>query len=424
MRIGRTLPPAAVPIVLSDCLRGLMGVFFRKRNLSLLEFQMRDYFGVQNVFLVGSGKAALALILLGLKSLSPKRKVVVPAYTCFSVPSAIIQAGLDISVCDIDPKTLDFDYTCLERSIDAETLAVIPTDLLGVPSDIDRVRALCKDKGIFVIEDAAQAMGVKYNGKHLGTHGDVGFFSLGRGKAISCGSGGIIVTDSERIAQSISAEYERREVDRPVAVIKNFLEVCAMYLLMRPWLYWLPAQLAFLGLGETRFYNDFPVHQMDGVRVGLLAKWQERLEQSNRARLKTARYLLKRLDSKREILCVESSEKTVFLRFPILMRDYQEKERLCSIAKQSGLGISPLYPSSIGRIKEIQGRIQCSDLQGASVVADRLVTIPVHHLVQQQDLDIICDLLDRSLSSTIVGHSEDASQDRRVGQVRSKVNHE
>jgi dTDP-4-amino-4,6-dideoxygalactose transaminase len=121
---------------------------------------------------------------------------VIPAYTCFSVPAAVLKAGLRPVLCDINPSTFDFDHALLERTLNGNTLCVVAHHLFGIPSNIERVRALSRARGIFVVEDAAQAMGVESHGRSLGTLGDVGLFSLGRGKAITCGSGGIIVTNS------------------------------------------------------------------------------------------------------------------------------------------------------------------------------------------------------------------------------------
>src|SRR5918996_838299 len=81
--------------------------------------------------------------------------------------------------------------------------------LFGVPSDIERIRTLCRARGIFVVEDAAQAMGAEFNGRKLGTGADVGIFSLGRGKNITCGSGGIVLTNSDRIAEAIARHYDK-----------------------------------------------------------------------------------------------------------------------------------------------------------------------------------------------------------------------
>src|SRR5207245_5662503 len=90
-----------------------------------------------------------------------------------------------------------------------DTLCVVPTHLLGLPSDVERVKDLCEGKGTFVVEDAAQAMGLKHGDHLAGSLGDVSFFSLGRGKNITCGSGGIILTNSDSIAKSIQNEYQQ-----------------------------------------------------------------------------------------------------------------------------------------------------------------------------------------------------------------------
>ena len=185
-------------------------------------------------FFVSSGKAALTLILNALKTLNQRQEALIPAYTCFSVPSAIVKAGLKVSLCDIDSQTFDFDYKLLEKAINKNTLCVIPNHLFGIPADMDKINSICKDKDIFVIEDAAQAMGGSYKGSKLGTIGDVGFFSLGRGKNITCGSGGIIVTNSDTIAHAIEKEYA--QFDKPSAMeqIINFCKAILMSLLFTP----------------------------------------------------------------------------------------------------------------------------------------------------------------------------------------------
>ncbi len=394
MKIQRTIPPAATPLYFRDLLHGLAGVFLRKRNLKKLEREMREYFGVKHTFLVSSGKAALTLILIGLKSLSSRRRALIPAYTCFSVPSAIIKAGLDLSLCDVDPKTLDFEFHCLERSLDERTLCVIPTHLLGLPSDIDRVTALSKEKEVFVVEDAAQAMGGQYKNRMLGTLGDVAFFSLGRGKSITCGSGGVILTNSDEIAKSIRAEYSKLKREPALGVFRNWCEVFAMRLLIDPRVYWLPSKLPFLKLGETKFYDDFPVRRMDGVRLGLLSHWQERLEQSVRARHLMAKDFVDRLNPCGEVIPSLSVEQPVYLRLPIMMKNKKVKEKLCALSDEKGLGINPLYPTAIQAIKELQDRVETKEFPGSERVAERLVTLPVHHRVRNQDREKICAVFD------------------------------
>jgi perosamine synthetase len=390
MKIQRTLPPTAAPTHLRNLLHGLIGFFAGKKYLSKLEAEIKQQFGVKHVFLVSSGKAALTLILVALKTISPKRQVLIPAYTCFSVPSSIVKAGLEVSLCDIDPTTLDFNFDLLEKTIDERTLCVLPIHLLGLPSDVERVKALCQKRDVFVVEDAAQAMGGKYNGRLLGTFGDVAFFSLGRGKNITCGAGGIVLTNSDSIAAAVQSAYSKLELEPPLERMLNLLGVLAMRLLIDPQLYWLPTGLPFLKLGETRFYRDFPMHRIDGTKAGLLMNWKDQLERSNSSRCLTAREFMHRLAPNMPVIHPPSGEKTVYLRLPLLTASKTAKETLCALSKKHGLGISPLYPTAIQAIDELKDRIEETNFPVATIVAERLVTLPVHHLMTQNDLEKIC----------------------------------
>ncbi len=401
----RTLPPAAAPIFPGDLMHGLAGAMFAKRYLEKIETEMKAYFGVKHLFFVSSGKAALTLILTALKSLSSRRRVGIPAYTCFSVPSSVVKAGLDLFLVDVDPTGLDFDYDQLEQRVDDRTLCVIPTHLLGLPSDIDRVRGICQRNGVFVVEDAAQAMGGEYKGGKLGTLGDVSFFSFGRGKQINCGSGGVILTQSDEIARAVQTGYARLSRESFLSGLKNFLEVCGMALLLNPRVYGFPASLSFLGLGETRFYHDFPIHRLGGHRAGLLSNWRNRLEEFKRTRLEASRDYLDHLGPNTMAIQSTVAEKIVYPRLPVLVEHKRAKEELCALSRKRGLGISPLYPTAISDVKELRGRLENGDFPAAKQVAERLVTLPVHPLVTKADRACIAKMinaLERSASQESV----------------------
>jgi len=393
MRIQRTLAPTAAPLAVHDLLHGLAGIFLGEKQLMKLEGEIQDYFRVKHVFLVSSGKAALTLILVALKSLSSRQHVVIPAYTCFSVPSAIVKAGLNVSLCDVDPQSLDFNFDCLQSLIDANPLCVIPTHLLGLPSNVDRVKGLCQDKGVFVVEDVAQAMGVKHGGRFLGTRGDVAFFSLGRGKNITCGSGGIIVTNCDLIAQALRKEYQRLTPEPTLGIIRNFCEVLALCLLIDPRLYWLPAGLPFLRLGETKFYHDFPIHRMDGVRASLLSRWKDRLLESNASHSKVAADFHDRLPRGCQVVAPVLEAKVLYNRMPVMMRSKRDKDELVAASKANGLGISPLYPSAIPDIEELKGSFMKGRFPAAEQVVNCLVTLPIHQFVRPKDVERICCLV-------------------------------
>jgi dTDP-4-amino-4,6-dideoxygalactose transaminase len=386
MKIGRTVPPAAAPLCWSDLWHGITGIFAPERCRHSLEGEIRRHFGVGHVFLVSSGTAALTLTLMALKSLSHKTEVVIPAYTCFSVPAAVLKAGLRPALCDISPSTLDFDPALLEQTLGADTLCVIAHHLFGIPSDIDRIRSLCQARGIFVVEDAAQAMGATSRGRRLGTLGDVGIFSLGRGKNITCGSGGIIITKSAEIADAIGPHHRRLSVS-PLAEVKDFVRLGLMTTFIRPGLYWIPTALPFLRLGQTVFPKDVPLRRLSGMKAGFLRNWRRRLIRSNRIRSKTATYFARRLP-----LPLATGPSHPYLRLPILAATPSERERLHSLSQARGLGLSVAYPAPINEIPEIRAAFNGKGFPSAHRVAERLLTIPTHHWLSEQDKRGIAEL--------------------------------
>jgi len=188
MKLQRTLPPAAAPIYINDITHGIGALFCGNRGREQFRNELKRHFGVKYCFLVSSGKAALYCILKSLQKLHPDRdEVLIPAFNCYSVPSAIVKAGCSIRLCDIDPDTLDFNKEQLaeELSDSKRLLCVIPTHLFGLEADVGSVCRLINDESVFVVEDAAQSMGNGSPEAWSGLSGDVGFFSLGRGKSFS-----------------------------------------------------------------------------------------------------------------------------------------------------------------------------------------------------------------------------------------------
>jgi len=267
-------------------MEGLHGWFNETRAEEKLKKELCDYFCVSNCWLVSSGKAALTLILKAIHSLSPEKKsVLIPAYTCYSVASSVVKAGLSVNLGDIDPETLDFNYSLLESQLTGQTLCLVINHLLGRPADLDHCLNLARSKGIWVVEDAAQAMGIGCQGKAAGTRGDVGFFSLGRGKVICAVEGGIIVTRNPDLAAALQKEYRKLPPytwqEKVILLAKAIALVC----FLRPSIYWLPDHLPFLKLGQTEFSTQFPLKRMSGFQCGLMRRWKEKMIRLNKARL-------------------------------------------------------------------------------------------------------------------------------------------
>src|SRR2546428_1007729 len=285
----------------------------------------------------------------------------------------MVRAGLRPVLCDINPKTFDCDHTLLEEKLSADTLCVVAHHLFGIPSDIERARALCAPRGVFVVEDAAQAMGAEDRGHMLGTLGDVGVFSLGRGKNITCGSGGIVVTSSDEIAGIMARECRQLERPRPTELLRDLLQLVLMAVFIRPRLYWIPAAVPFLRLGQTIYPRHIRLGRLSGMKAGLLRDWRSHLVRSNRIRSETAAYFRQRLP-------FEVADETVrpYLRLPVLATSPMERDRIYAHSQKRGLGISVAYPTPINGIPEIGAALSGQRFPSAESVAARLLTIPTH----------------------------------------------
>jgi len=389
MKIRRTLPPTAAPLHILDILNGFAGFFFGEKYLKKLKNELQEHFDVKHVFLVSSGKAALTIILNALNTIDSRNEVLIPAYTCYSVPAAIIKAGLKVSLCDIEPQTFDFNYNLLKNKIQKDTLCIIPSNLFGIPSDIDKIKCLCEGSGIYIIEDAAQAMGGIYKGKMIGTIGDVGFFSLGRGKNITSGAGGIIITNSDKIADVIEKNISKLKRPNFFDNLTDYLNIIFMSIFIHPFLYWLPSGLPFLKLGETIFPDNYSIKKLSGVKAGILFNWKNNLIESNRIRKVNTAYFRKYISL--AIPC---------LRIPIIIENRNIHETILNISNKQGMGIGKMYPKPINEIDEIKSIFNGTIYPIAKVVAQRLLTIPTHHLTNEHDRERIKKLLDSKINNS------------------------
>jgi perosamine synthetase len=388
MRIGRTLPPAASPFHLKDIMSGVAGFFEGTGVVGRFEDELKSFFQVRHCFAVSSGKAALVLILEALHEIYPERdEVLIPAYTCYSVPSAIVRAGFRVRLCDMTPGTLDFDFDrIVEELKNPSLLCVIPTHLYGMPSDVERVKNLVKHRDLFVVEDAAQAMGAEWAGKKLGTLGDVGIFSMGRGKPFSIVEGGIILTDNDLIGQILGKRMAAINGYGKLDCLKLILNAVALSILIYPKIYWLPKSLPFLKLGETHFNPTFPIRKLSSFQAGMAKKWKTKIDKLKAARSananKIAGYGIKPLG-------VCGGTFPDLIRFPVLVTDKETKKTLLQKSERAGLGISDGYPGAINGIDEIWHHFNGSMFPVAKDLAERIVTLPVHPYVSEDDVQDI-----------------------------------
>lgn len=167
------------------------------------EQMIAEYTGSKYASAVNNGTISLIIALMAL-GIRGEDEVVVPDYTMIASANAIALVGAKPILVDIDPENLCLDLDLAEEAITSKTKAIMFVGINGRCPDMNRVLALARKYGLFVIEDAAQSLGSRYQGKHLGTYGEIGSFSFSFPKIITTGQGGALVTDSEELFSKIS----------------------------------------------------------------------------------------------------------------------------------------------------------------------------------------------------------------------------
>jgi perosamine synthetase len=395
----RFLPPAGTPFdsrLLATAFKSLFTA--QKSACSLASFAA--HVRVRHAFGVSSGRCALWVLLRTLHELLPERSVVVlPAYTCFSVPASVVRAGLKFRLVEINSENLDFDYPQLERSLGNDVLCVISSNLFGIVNDMCRLQGLARTCGAFVIDDAAQSFGAVRHGRMSGTFGDVGFYSLGRGKPLA-GEGGIIVTASDQLAGAIQNELARLPVASRKDDVLLFSRLAASMLFLNPQLYWIANSLPFLKLGVTEFAPSFPVGGITHLAPAILTPLLQSTPRINQIRLRNASFLLQALkgNSMFRALRPDPDCQPSYLRLPVVAASSAVRNHVLREFHRAGIGATPFYPSAICDIEGIQRYTVGTHLHHLSAenLSQRLLTLPVHPLVQKRDLELMAEILDSS----------------------------
>lgn len=359
---------------------------------------LAEHLRVRHVLGVSSGRAALWLILRSLQRLRPGRSVVaLPAYTCFSVPAAVVRAGLKLHPLEMDPETLDFDFTQLDALPDEDLLCIITSNLFGLVNDLPRIRQAAQAKGAFVLDDAAQALGAKRHGRFAGTLGDVGVYSLGRGKAVAAIEGGLIVTNSEAIARALKEEAKNLKTPTMLHGAWLLFEMVAYAILLRPPFYWIPNALPFLHLGTTEFNPAFPTDELHGLCRELLPRLLGRLEEINQIRSAHARALVDACANHPDFTFPKPATNShpTFVRLPVIARNPAIRQRAVSRLLGAGIGASTFYPSAICDIQGIEKHMSAREFhrERAEHLSERLFTLPVHPYVRPQDRERMIHIL-------------------------------
>ncbi len=337
---------------------------FEKGNFILgqeekdFEDNFAKYCGVRYGVGVNSGTDALYLAMASL-GIGPGDEVILPTFTFIATALCVSYTGAKPVFVDIEETTYNLDPKKVGKAITKNTKAIIPVHIYGQSADMDVIRNLAQKHGIKVAEDAAQAHGATYQGKKIGSLGDVACFSFYPTKSLGAfGDGGMIVTDNKEIFDRAMMLRDYGRTGRYEHKIKG--------------------------------YNS----RLDTVQAVILSAKLKRLDSWNKMRNENARYyceLLKDLDG--VIAPTIKDDRThVFQTFAVRLKN---RDQVCVGMKEKGIGVLIHYPIPL-HLQEAYKELgyKKGDFPVAERIADEILSIPMYPHMTKKQIKHVCKTLE------------------------------
>jgi dTDP-4-amino-4,6-dideoxygalactose transaminase len=327
------------------------------------EEDLAEFVGLPYVSTVQSGSAALrlALIACGLK---PGDEVVTVANSDISTTAAISQCGGKVVFCDIN----DSDYTLavdrVEELITDRTAGILPVDLYGHPADVKRLRSVAERHGLFIVEDAALAMGSKDYGNNVGAYADAVIFSLAATKNLSAlGQGGIVATKRFEV-------YEQVEVLKGYG--RRFSEAAAV-----------PLYSHFVAEG----YN-LRMHTIDAAALTVKIPFAER----RCARRREIGHAYARILGEVDCIKLPSFRKDsqpVFRSYVVRTRN---RDQVTELMRSEGVEVTLNYIPAMHK-QPVYESLRAGDLPNTNAVCEQIMCLPVFPEMTDEEIQFVCDRL-------------------------------
>jgi perosamine synthetase len=187
-----------------DSLGELLESGFLVQGERVREFEsgVAGYVGRRHALAVNSGTAAIQCAVMGL-DIGHGDEVALPDFTFPATANAVVLAGARPVLVDIDPVTFNMDPLALPDRLTGDTRAVMPVDLFGLAADLGAIEEICARRSLMLVEDSACALGAMHRGGRCGAFGDASAFSFHPRKVVTTGEGGMVLTDSDTVAERI-----------------------------------------------------------------------------------------------------------------------------------------------------------------------------------------------------------------------------
>ncbi len=342
-----------------EVLEGTM--FILGPNVQALEREVAEFCGVKHGIGVASGTDALHLAVRAC-GIGPGDEVITTPFTFIATAEAIAYVGAKPVFIDIEPDTFNLDVTKIEERITDRTKAVIPVHLFGQPADMTPVMEAARRYGLKVIEDCAQSFGAYYGDRVTGSIGDAGCFSFFPSKNLGCyGDGGMVVTDSDEIAEE-------------VRVLRNH------------------------GSRERYYHHEIGYNsRLDELQAAILRVKLKRIRKYNENRRKNAALYNRYLEGIDVTVPFEDGKGThVFHQYTILTERRDDVQKALTDA---GIASAVYYPVPL-HLQEVFRETGCGDvpLPVAEDVAAKCLSLPMYPELEESDIERICSVIRDTLA--------------------------
>ncbi|MCD6445379.1 DegT/DnrJ/EryC1/StrS family aminotransferase [Candidatus Bathyarchaeota archaeon] len=323
------------------------------------EKSFSDFVNAKHAVAVNTGTAALHLAITA-AGVKEGDEVILPSFTFVATAEVVVMNRAKPVFVDINPYTYNVSPEKIEAAITEKTRAIIPVDLYGLPCDMERIREIADKHGLVIIEDAAQAHGAIYKGKHVGAFADVTCWSFYASKNMTTGEGGMVTTNNDEIAEKLRALRSHGEKEKYTSLMLGHN-------------YHMPEIQAAIGCVQLEKLPSF------------IAKRRE-----NARRLTSRLKGVERLQLPME---PEGSKHSWYL-YTVRLKEglRAERDSIIESLKDNGIGAEVYYSNPIHLMPYYKkfGEFRLPETEKAS---KQVFSLPVHPGVTEAQIDYIADSL-------------------------------
>lgn len=342
------------------------------KRVQEFESSLRTFLNVKHAISVNSGTAALHAALLAL-DIKAGDEVLLPSFTFVATANSVIASGAKPVFVDINTKDYTIDLHDLKRKISKKSKAIIPVHLYGHPSDLCELNEIANQYSLYIIEDACQSLGSIYKNKQTGTFGTMGCFSMYASKVLTAGEGGAIVTNDDKLADTL-------KMIRNHGMVEGY-----------------DTQILGLNYRLPELSAAIAKIQMQKLKTILNLRRRNSLLLSNLLETIIPKYNIK-IPEEDQIkkfnwylytLAFNNSNNTT-------LRDHIKKKLI-----ENGIGVAVYYDPPVHKTPFYQKFSMNNDLQNTNWSSKHVLSLPVHPGVTEMDIQNMVNILKRELQNIL-----------------------